>query len=216
MPSIPDQKPVWDSKHAAGVHEKLRHQPSPLGELAEQYFADGSQILELGCGVGRDAEYFTKCGHSVIATDSSEVVIEQDRHHFADTGIKFEVLDMRDALPYPDNRFDVVFANLSIHYFSHEDTNRIVKNIQGVLKVGGLLVFACKSVENLELGNGEEVEEDVFVSDSGHVRHLFSEPYTRTLLNGLFQIEYLDVIDEDYNGEESSILRCVAKSTERS
>ncbi len=216
MSSIPDQIPVWDAKHAAGAHEKLRNQPSPLAELAEQYFADNSQVLELGCGVGRDAEFFTRRGHIVIATDASEVVIEQDRRYLADSGIEFDVLDMRNVLPYPDNSFDVVFANLSLHYYSHNDTKRIVKNIKEVLKVGGLLVFACKSVENLELGNGKEVEKDIFVSDSGHVRHLFSKPYTRTLLSGLFQIEHLDVIDEVYNGQESSILRCVAKNTESS
>jgi len=212
MSSIPDQKPVWDEKHAAGDHEKLRHQPSPLAELTEPYFADHSHILELGCGVGRDAEFFTICGHSIVATDVSDVVIEQDRQHFADTGMKFDVLDMRNTLPYPANSFDVVYANLSLHYYGHDDTQRIVKDIQRVLKVGGLLVFACKSLENTELSVGEEVEQDVFVSATGHVRHLFSEPYTRTLLDGLFAIEHLDVIDEVYNGQESSVLRCVAKN----
>jgi SAM-dependent methyltransferase len=212
MPDIPDQIPVWDAKHEAGDHEKLRHQPSPLAELSVQYFPDNSQVLELGCGVGRDAEFFTSRGHSVIATDASEVVIKQDRHYLADSGIEFEVLDMRNALPYPEDRFDVVFANLSLHYYSHDATKGIVNNIKEVLKVGGLLVFACKSVENLELGNGEEVEKDIFVSASGHVRHLFSMPYTRTLLSHLFEIEHLDVIDEVYNGQESSILRCVAKN----
>jgi len=213
MPSIPDQIPLWERKHAEGVHENLRHQPSPLAELTEHYFVDTSNILELGCGVGRDAEFFVNCGHSVVATDSSIVVIEQDRQHFANIGIQFDVLDMRGALPYINDTFDVVYANLSLHYYSHKDTKRIVQNIKGVLKAGGVLVFSCKSVENLELGSGDEVEEGVFVSDSGHVRHLFSEEYTRRLLKGLFEIEYLDVTDEVYNGQESSVLRCVAKST---
>lgn len=213
MPLIPDQKPIWDRKHAAGSHEKLRHQPSPLAELVEPYFISHSYILELGCGVGRDAEFFAKCGHNIIATDASEIVIEQDRKHFADSGIKFDVLDMLNSLPYPDNTFDVVYANLSLHYYSNDDTKRIVKDIKRVLKADGLLAFACKSVENLELGNGEEVEESVYVSGSGHVRHLFSEAYTKQLLDGLFDIEHLDVIDEVYNEQESSILRCIAKNT---
>lgn len=212
MSLIPDQKPVWDRKHEAGEHEPLRHRPSPLAELSEHYFAEHSQILELGCGVGRDAEFFSKHGHDVLATDASEVVIGQDKQHFVASDIKFEVLNMLDSLPYPNESFDVVYANLSLHYYSNKDTRRIVQNVKKVLKPEGLFVFACKSVNDFHHGNGVEVEKDIFVSDSSHVRHLFSEPYTKDLLAGLFEIEQLDVVDEVYSGERSSILRCIARN----
>lgn len=216
MTQIPDQKPVWDKKHAAGDHDGLRHQTSPLARLAEPYLAEHSYILELGCGVGRDAEFFSTQAHTVIATDGSKVVIEQNRKQLADTGIKFDILDMLDNLPYPEGTFDVVFANLSLHYYSDADTKRIIGNIKKVLKPDGLLIFACKSLEDFHHGKGKEVEKDIFVSDSGHVRHLFSEAYTNTLLDGLFDIKHLDVVDEVYNGQASSILRCIAKNIKNS
>ena len=166
--------------------------------------------MELGCGVGRDGIFFAQQGHHVLATDASDVVIEQDQERFSDSSVSFEVMDMREPFPYPAESFDVVYANLSLHYYTHEETRRIVERVAEVLKLGGVFAFSCKSVDNTVLGNGEEVEKDVFVSETGHARHLFSEPYTRLLLNGLFQIDYLHIGDEDYNGTESNILQCVA------
>lgn len=210
MSKIPDQRPVWDRKHSAGDHEQLRHTPSPLSRLAEPYFSENANILELGCGVGRDAVFFAKKGHKVIATDGSKIAIEQDINHFSDLGVEFRVLDMQEPLPYPYRSFDVVYANLSLHYYSHKKTREIIEEIARVLKSGGLLAFACKSVDDFHHGNGEEVEENIFVAPNGHVRHLFSIPYAKELLKNLFKISYIDVVKEEYNGEKSSILRCIA------
>ncbi len=211
MSKIPDQKLVWDKKHNAGEHEVLRHTPSPLVKLSEPYFPKLSYILELGCGVGRDAEFFAQKGYKVVATDGSKVVINQDKKHFADSGIKFSVLDMQEPMPYPVESFDVVYANLSLHYYSHKKTREIVEEIARILKDDGLLAFACKSTDDFHHGNGEEVEKDVFVSEEGHVRHLFSLAYTRKLLDDLFDIKHLDKIEEEYNGQKSNIVRCIAR-----
>lgn len=208
---IPDQTPVWDRKHRAGDHESMRHIPSPLSKLSEPRFSKYSKILELGCGVGRDAVFLAKKGHEVIATDSSEIVIRQDIEHFPDSSVEFSVLDMQEPLPFVPDSFDVVYANLSLHYYSHIKTREIVKEITKVLKIAGLLAFACKSVDDFHHGNGEEVEENVFVAENGHVRHLFSIPYAKELLEDLFKIEYIDTIEEEYNGVKSNILRCVAR-----
>lgn len=211
MPKIPNQKPVWDRKHSAGEHESLRHSPSPLAKLSEPLLRKHSFILELGCGVGRDAEFFAEKGHRIIATDASEIVIEQDKQHFPTLSNSFEVLDMLEALPYRKESFDVVYANLSLHYYSDENTRRMIEDIARVLKPKGLLVFACKSVDDFHHGNGDEVEKNIFVSEKGHVRHLFSEEYARSILENTYQIEMLDVVYEEYNGEKSNILRCVAR-----
>ncbi|MBI2009339.1 class I SAM-dependent methyltransferase [Candidatus Saccharibacteria bacterium] len=210
---IPDQKPIWDRKHAEGDHEKLRHSPNPLAKLAEPYLSKRSKILELGCGVGGDAVFFTDKGHKVIATDVSDVVVEQNKRHFANTDVKFSVLDMRKPLPYKPESFDVVYVNLSLHYYSHDKTRKIVKEVAKVLKPDGIFAFACKSVDDFHYGKGDEVEKDVFVSEKGRVRHLFSIPYTRELLEGMFDIGYLDMVEEEYNGQRSNILRCIAKKS---
>lgn len=207
---IPSQKPIWDKKHGAGDHEELRYIPSPLAELAEPKFPRNSKILELGCGVGRDAVFFEQKGHRVLATDVSDVVIEQNKEKFPDSKVEFEVLDIQEPLPYSPASFDVVYSNLALHYYSDKKTKEIIREISKVLRFGGVFAFACKSYDALR-ESGTEVEKNIFVSPLGVTVHLFSEDYAKSLLTDLFDIEHLDEVSEVYHGRDSKNVRCVAR-----
>ena len=37
---------------------------------------------------------------------------------------------MKEKSPFSDSEFDLVFANLSIHYFSDEDTKKLMLEIK--------------------------------------------------------------------------------------
>ncbi|HEX7368385.1 MAG TPA: class I SAM-dependent methyltransferase [Candidatus Saccharimonadales bacterium] len=211
MTEVPSQIPVWEAKHGSGNHEPLRHKPSPFAQLAEPYFARQSHILELGCGVGRDAEFFVSRGHTVLATDGVAVVIEQNRQSNTVPGVEFAVLDMREPWPYKAASFDVVYANLSLHYYSDEVTGQIVRAARRVVKPGGWLAFACKSDDTLHRG-GREIAPDIFASPSGQTIHLFSQQYMRELVEPVAAVEYLDEIEEVYSGRESKIVRCLGRA----
>jgi SAM-dependent methyltransferase len=207
---IPDQKALWDVKHAKGEHDAFHNKPSTLAVLAAPKLPKNAEILELGCGTGRDAELFAKSGHKVTATDLSDVIIEKNKKRFAGSGIEFMTLDMQNSFPYPDSSFDVVYANLAIHYYNHAKTQVLVSEVARVLKPKGLFIFGCKSTNDFHYGNGKEVEKDVFVSDKGHVRHLFSTEYTKELLAEHFQIELIQEVEEIYSGEKSVMIQCIA------
>ncbi len=208
---IPDQTIVWNKKHGEGDHEMLRGSPSPLAEIAEPYFQRQSNILELGCGVGRDAVYFASKGHNVLATDSSDVVIGQNKQRSAVDGVEFALLDIQKEFPYEPESFDVVYANLALHYYSAEKTRETVASITQVLKTGGVLAFACKSKDEARTNGAKEVEDNVFVAPNGRALHLFSVEYARQLVADSFEVLHLDEVDEEYGGRESSIVRCIAR-----
>lgn len=210
MISIPDQRPIWDKKHTQGDHEELRGKPSPLAEIAELYFPASAYILELGCGVGRDAVMFASKDHRVLATDGSEVVIEQNAKLITKENVSFRALDMREPFPYGNNSFDVVYANLSLHYYSEQKTTEIANEIARVLKSGGIFAFACKSYDSLH-GDGEEIDRSVFASPSGATIHFFSEEYARSILEPAFEVMLLDEVEEVYKGRQSRIVRCIAR-----
>ena len=208
---MPDQRLVWDKKHAEGDHDKLLYSPSPLAILAEPYFRTDSKILELGCGVGRDAIFFQERGHSVLATDSSSVVIKKNMARIHKENVVFEVLDMQEPLSYADESFDVVFANLSLHYYLDKKTREIAKEITRVIKPGGVLAFACKSHDEFRTNEATKLEDNVFVAPNGHALHIFSEDYAKDLLGTDFEIKHLDELDEEYLGRISGIVRCIAR-----
>lgn len=210
MAEIPDQRPIWNQKHANDDHAVLEGVPSPLAELCLDKIEPGSDILELGCGIGRDAIFFARHGNKVVATDGSDVVIDHNLTKKVSSSLRFELLDMRDTLPYKDNQFDVVYSNLSLHYYSNEKTREIIQNIGRVLKNGGLFIFACKSYDSLH-NSGEELESNVVASPTGAILHFFTTDYVHTLLDECMNIEYLDEIEEEFNGRQSRIIRCIAR-----
>lgn len=211
MTNIPNQSQMWDKKHAAGDHDKLRGRPSPFAQLAEPYFPRSSHILELGCGVGRDAIYFAKKGHEVVATDSSSIVILQNKTSINESGIDFQVFDMQDTFPYLARSFDVVYANLALHYYTDAKTREIIQNIARVLKPAAILAFACKSKDEERIRGATELEANLFVAPNGHATHFFSKEYAAELVQSTFDIKWLDEVDEEYQGRVSSIVRCIAK-----
>lgn len=207
---IPDQTKVWDKKHGNNEHEILRDSPSPLAELTKTYLPVSVTILELGCGVGRDARYFATLGHTVLATDSSTVAIHQNLDLHPAENVSYEVFDLKTGLPTAD-KHDAIYANLSLHYFTDADTKQIFKNIAASLVPDGILAFACKSKDSFRTDGAEQVEKNVFVAPNGHAMHLFSIAYAQEVLGDAFKVLYIDEINEEYMGRTSDIVRCIAK-----
>lgn len=208
---ISDQKNMWNKIHASGEHESFRDSPSAFAEALCKNLKKNAKILDLGCGVGRDAYFFDRSNHIVTATDFSEAVIEQNRSYFSGSRIDFKVLDMHEQLPFSSEFFDLVYAYLSIHYFDDETTRNIIKDIHRVLKPRGIFAFSCKTVEDQKYGKGTEIEKNIFVAKDGHIRHFFTPEYAKDILEGLFEVERLEIIKENYSSQDSSVLLCIAK-----
>ena len=69
-------------------------------------------------------------GYEVISADISDIALEKVKE-FNDNVVK---VDMKEKLPFSEKEFDLVFANLSIHYFSDEDTKKLMLEIKRILK----------------------------------------------------------------------------------
>jgi tellurite methyltransferase len=207
---IPDQVTIWDKRHLEGYHDRLRGLKSRFAKLASGYFSPSSDILELGCGVGRDAIYFAAQGHQVIATDAAASVIAHNSE-MTDRGVIFMSMDMTKAFPFKDERFNAVYSHLSLHYFTNTQTRSIVQEIHRITNDKGIFAFSCKNLSDPNFGKGREIEENLFVRESGVALHLFSRQYVSALLEGLFEILYLEESEQEYNDEHSSLIHAIAK-----
>lgn len=131
-----------------------------------------SHILDMGCGTGVSTEYLASHGHTVVATDISGVALARLRARVP--GVETKVLDFSLGLPWKDETFDDVVADLCLHYFDIDTTMRLVKDILRVLKNGGYLLARVNSVRDTAhgFGKGALVQPNYFVSD-GHYKRFF-------------------------------------------
>jgi SAM-dependent methyltransferase len=211
MTHIPNQTQLWNEKHGAGAHAAYRGAPAPFAVVAEPLFPRRSHLLEIGCGVGSESRFFADAGHDVLATDISEVVLDQDRKYYKDSTISFETLDVSESLPFADGSFRVVFSHLALHYYTDEVTRAVFAELGRVLEAGGVLAFACKSTNDSKYGLGEELEKDMFLANGQHVRHFFTVEYARSLLGDDYEVLLLDEMKEQYSKDVSALIRCVAR-----
>lgn len=110
------------------------------------------------------------------------MAVDENHKHLVHENLHFTVQDISQSLTFDDASFDVIYARLSLHYFTDVVTKSVFNEIARILKPGGTLHFMCKSTDDGLRGQGDEIEADMYELN-GHVRHFFSPPYARELLN---------------------------------
>jgi SAM-dependent methyltransferase len=158
----------WTKLHELYAGQDWITKPSMFAEFVKDYLPEHGVVLELGAGLGQDSAYFTELGYKVIATDLNIDKLAE----IADEKFITQAVDLRESLPFGDEAFDIVYAHLSLHYFSQKDTEAIFNEIYRVLKPGGLLAFFTNSTTDPEYGQGKQLEPDYFEIDGTAKRYL--------------------------------------------
>lgn len=101
----------------------------------------GRRLLEVGCGIGTDLVRFAQGGAIVTGVDLSETAIELAEKNFQLHGVTAHDLRVAnaEALPYPDDSFDVVYGHGVVQYTS--DPARLIRECARVLRPGGEAIF---------------------------------------------------------------------------
>lgn len=108
--------------------------------LFEENLSDvNGEILDLGCGSGRDAKHFIDKGYEVTALDLSPVLAEKASKYI---GQKVIVGDMKD-LDYID-RFIGIWACASLLHLTESEVLETVKRCHKALKKDGVLYASFK------------------------------------------------------------------------
>lgn len=113
----------------------------------KKYLSLNGKCLDLGCGIGQFSKKLIEYGYNVISADISDTALNKVKE-FNNNVVK---LDMREKLPFSDGEFDLVFANLSIHYFSDEDTKKLFLDIKRILKSDGLFIGSVNGIQGLQV-----------------------------------------------------------------
>lgn len=131
-------------------------------------------ILDLGCGSGNDTLYLIENGFNIVACDYSDVALEQIKQNIKN--VKTIKLDISQTLIFEDNTFDLIIADLSLHYFDEKTTISIMKEIKHILKKDGYLIARVNSISDLNYGagQGQKLEENYYFVN-GYNKRFFSK-----------------------------------------
>jgi len=97
-------------------------------------------ILELGCGAAQWSIALARAGARPVGLDISERQLEHARRLMNEAGVEFPLVHASaEAIPLPDESFDVVFCDYGAMTFA--DPYATVPETARVLRPGGLLAF---------------------------------------------------------------------------
>jgi len=197
--------------HSHYSHQDWIDKPSLFAETAIHYFPQRATILELGAGQGQDSRYFADNELSVTATDIEQSALDTLESKLTPNQrnkVTTATVDLREALPYSDSSFDVVYAHLSLHYFDLAHTKRAFSEIARVLKPGGILAFFVNSVNDPEYNTGTRLEADYFQIGDTRKRY-FSVESASELTQGSFETKLLDDLGETYKDADKGVHRLI-------
>ena len=183
-----------------------------LGKFDDIIMGTQKPILDLGCGGGNDTLYLISKGKQVISCDQSPSAINNIRKNFPEV-YDAKCFNMLDGLPFEDEAFDVVIADLCLHYFLKSDTEKILNDIRRILTPGGHLILRVNSINDVlhGAGQGPEIEHHVFEMEGKTIKRFFNEEDIRSFFKD-FTIEYLkEEIMTRYKLEKRLYRVCVKK-----
>ena len=131
-----------------------------------------THVLDLGCGNGTNEKYLEKIGIFPEACDISNNAIKMVNKSYP--MCKTKVVDMSKNLPYEDEKFEIIIADLSLHYFDSKTTIKISKELKRVLTNRGFVIGRVNSKRDIQEDEPYEEIEENYYNENGCFRRYFS------------------------------------------
>ena len=181
----------WNNVHKEYNRDQIKFDDW-LNDFNEIINKCKTPILDLGCGSGNNTLYLINNNKKVIAADLSSNAITNIIKNFPEI-YDTKCFNMLDGFPFEDNSFEVIIADLSLHYFKKRDTEKIVNDLKRILCKNGYLIIRVNSINDVNHGAGQglEIEKHLFQTEDGRLKRFFDENDIRDFFKD-FNIIYLN------------------------
>lgn len=153
----------------------------------------GEQILDAGCGTGRNLEPILEAGSQPIGIDLSIGMLKVARHSVPKAPLA--VADLQKPYPFRAAQFDAVLCALIGEHL--DDLPTTFREMHQVLKPGGRLVFSVYHPEMAFAGKEANFQRKNIEYRLGAVRHTVAD-----YLNLLDDTGFGDISSKEFLGDE--------------
>ena len=170
-----------------------------------------TKILDLGCGAGNDSLYFIEKGYKVLACDYSKEALKTIERNIE--GIETKLLDISEPFEFEDNSFELIIADLCLHYFDEKTTIEIMKELKRILKPNGYLLARVNSIGDVNhgAGQGEKIEENYYFVE-GYNKRFFTIKDIKKFFSIIGDVQVKEAEMLRYSKPKKLIEICVKKN----
>jgi ubiquinone/menaquinone biosynthesis C-methylase UbiE len=127
------KKPEWAGEDSTEETIKL---------VKDGIIKKGTRVLDVGCGEGRNSNYFAENGAIVDAINISESELITAKERAKEKGVKVNYVEAdAGSIPFPNSEYDVVLDGGCTHLCDKEKQISAAKEMARLIKVGGTLHY---------------------------------------------------------------------------
>lgn len=189
--------------------------------LVLEHDYENKNVLDLGCGDGRNMGLLSNLGMNIYGTEITKEICEAVMNRMQQFGIRSDIrVGRNNSLPFEDGFFDFIVASASVYYTdigtTFEDNMR---EIERVLKPGGIIIFSLVHPDSYILNNAEEIHDSHFIIKNDPLgmrnNYVFKVFKSRDHIREYFSVKFSDIsighTSDDYYGLNQVLWLFVAK-----
>jgi 2-polyprenyl-3-methyl-5-hydroxy-6-metoxy-1,4-benzoquinol methylase len=112
-------------------------------------FANGKDVLDIGCGEGYGSDFLSNCAKSVLGIDYDRDVISYAREKYSKKNLEFLILDIKD-LAGLNRKFDVICSFQNIEHI--RDTDKLLNDVLSLLNDNGVFICSTCNIKDASPG----------------------------------------------------------------
>jgi len=156
----------YNTNHQTYFNSTVLVDPESFLGSFEKKLPVHSDVLDIGCGSGRDLLWLKEKGHNPTGLEQSDKLAELAADHSGCQVIKADL----ETYDFSQHRLDGIMLVGSLVHFRHEKLMHVVQNITQALKPDGYLFLSLKEVPNKGAGISLEDTYHHAKSTSWHFR----------------------------------------------
>ncbi len=180
--------------------------PSPFAGYVANKLRTKQNILEIGCGNGRDSKFFSSKGHHVTGLDRSGEAIELCKRLYSNEPIEFLFGAVTDIVKTNKKKYDLIYSRFVIHTMSMNEELEMLKTSYHLLNKNGQFFLECRSINDPLSTTGEILSHTERIE--GHYRRfiILEELKQRLIQVGFEIIEAIESNGLANLGEEDPVV----------
>lgn len=206
-------KQYWEDYY--NNKDNINQTPSLFAQYVRNKLNTGSNIVEIGCGTGRDAIYFANNNINVLAVDQCNYLNNYVKKEKNDR-IKFLCADFTKLNNL--GLFDGIYSRFSLHAITEKEEDNLLSWVRDNLKIGGKIYIEARSTQNELFKKGKKVKniKNCYIYNNHKRRFIDSREFCSKLKsNNLNIIECIESKNFAPNKDENQIfMRIIAEKCE--
>lgn len=170
--------------------------------LREMISGENLDILEIGCGTGKNTEFLQTKAENLIGADFSAQMLEQAKRKITAKNVEFRRMDLREKWDFAENSFDLITCSLALEHL--ENIEFVFSEARRVLRPGGKFYFGELHPFKQYQGSKARFETGSGIFELECFVHHVSDYFEAAKSNGFSCVELKEWFDDN---DKSNVLR---------